>query len=325
MISSVLLSANVDPTILVGANFPMIGGNYKIGHTEYIVYEACEYVNSFLNFYPHCAVILNIDADHLDFFKDLDHIKESFLNFTKNVFDDGIVIINGDDKNCKYIIDNCHTKVLTFGLSNDNDIYATDIEIKNGIAKYKLHYKNEYIGDISLGVAGDHNIYNSLACAATAIYYGIDIKFIQKGISSFKGTGRRFEIKGSYNSINIIDDYAHHPNEIKATIKTAKSMNYNKVFVAFQPHTYTRTYQLFDDFAEALSLADQVVLTDIYSAREINTVGVNVVDLKNKIKNCVYISSFEDIASYFKENAKPGDVIIYMGAGNINDGIKYLI
>jgi len=318
MISSIFLTAECDPTILVGAHFNQIGGNYKTGQSEYSIYEACEYVNSFLHFYPHLAVILNIDEDHLDYFKNLDNIKRSFLSFTKNIDNDGLVIINGDDLNCSYIIDNCERDIITFGFDVTNDCYAKNIHFINGRPTFDVVYKKDIIENISLSVFGEHNILNALSAICAAKYYEIDEKSIKEGLINFTGANRRFEVKKIINGATIVDDYAHHPTEIHATISSAKSAGFKKITVIFQSHTYTRTKLLINEFAKELSLADKVVLTDIYSAREINTIGANIIDLKNLIENSEYISKFEDIANYIKTNAHDGELYILMGAGNIN-------
>lgn len=317
MLSSIMLNGNYDPTILVGAHFKQINSNYKIGNSDYSVYEACEYVNSFHHFYPEVAIILNIDSDHLDFFKDLDAIKESFLKFTKNI-ENGYIVINGDDQNCEYIIKNASSPVITYGLNNSNDCFAYNIRFESGLPVFDVNYKGKIIKDIKLSVFGEHNIYNALATISVSMLYSFDETAIKNGLINFKGADRRFELKKTYNSAAIVDDYAHHPTEIKATICSAKSANFTKTTVIFQPHTYTRTKFLLDDFALELSKADQVILTDIFSAREINTVGANILDLRDKIPGSIYISSFEDIANYIKANAKPNELYILMGAGNIN-------
>lgn len=318
MISSVLLNANYDPTILIGAHFKRINANYKVGKTDYCVYEACEYVNSFHHFYPEIAVILNIDSDHLDFFKNLDNIKASFLKFTENVDNSGYVVLNGNDVNCDYIKQNCNKKIITYGLSGENDCYAENIHLDKGMPVFDAIFKSEKISNIKLSVFGRHNIMNALATVCVAKIYGVNNQDIKSGLLDFKGADRRFEVKKEINGAVIVDDYAHHPTEIKATIAAAKSANFKKITVIFQPHTYTRTKYLMDDFARELSNADQVIVTDIYSAREINTVGVNILDLKDKIEKSVYISNFNEIAKYIRENAQPNELYILMGAGNIN-------
>lgn len=318
MISSVFLAADSDPTIHIGAHFAQINGNYKTGHSDYSIYEACEYVNSFLHFYPETAIILNIDADHLDFFKNIENVKKAFLAFTENVDKEGIVIINGDSGNCSYIIDECDRKVITFGFSDFNDCFPTNIRTVDGNPCFDVNYRGELIEGVCLSVFGEHNILNALATVCAAKNYGIDNTSIIVGLNNFKGASRRFEIKKYYNGAAIVDDYAHHPTEIKATIAGARSAGYKSITVIFQSHTYTRTKFLMNDFAKELSAADKVILTDIYSAREFNTVGANIIDLKNMIPESGYISDFEDIAQYIKDNATDNDVFILMGAGNIN-------
>ncbi len=318
MISSVFLAAKADPTIHIGAHFSQIDGNYTTGQSEYSIYEACEYVNSFLHFYPEAAVILNIDADHLDFFKNIENIKKAFLSFTENVNSDGVVIINGDSDNCSYIIDECDRKVLTFGFTDFNDCYPSNIRYIDGKPCFDIVFGSTTINDVHLSVFGEHNILNALATTCAAKYYGIDDESIRIGLEMFNGASRRFEVKKHCNGAPIIDDYAHHPTEIKATIASARSAGYKNITVIFQSHTYTRTKFLMNDFARELSAADKVVLTDIYSAREYNTVGANIIDLKNMIPGSIYISDFNDIAKYIKDNATKDDIFILMGAGNIN-------
>ncbi len=318
LISCILKTAKLDPTVLVGANLKAIGGNYCLGQSDYAVYEACEYVNSFHHFYPHCGVILNIDEDHLDFFKDLDAIKHSFCRFTENFNQNGFMVINGDDPNCQTVRDYYQGETLTFGFGDQNDCRAENIRFASGYPQFDIYYKGTFCTQVSLKIPGRHNILNALASACTAFRFGVDSEAVKEGLESFTGADRRFEMRGTCNGAVIIDDYAHHPTEIQATLKSAKEVCRGKVYVVFQPHTFTRTYYLMNEFAEMLSLADQAVLTDIYAAREINKVGVNIVDLKNAIPGAIYISKFEDIAEYLKKELTSGDMAILMGAGNVN-------
>ena len=318
MLSSIMLDSQCDPTILIGAHFSRIDSNFKVGNSDFSVYEACEYVNSFHHFYPETAVILNIDADHLDFFKDLDSIKESFKRFIQNVSENGTVIINGDDNNCRHIADNCNRKILTFGIEQNNDCYACNIRTLNGYPVFDIIFRDELIKDVKLSVMGTHNIANALAAVCCAKSYGIDNRAILSGLENFKGADRRFQIIKELNGAYIADDYAHHPTEISATINAAKAGNYKKITVIFQPHTFTRTKLLQDKFISALSAADKVILTDIYSAREINTIGANVLDIVKQINGAEYISSKQEIADYIKRNARPDELFILMGAGDIN-------
>lgn len=325
LITSVFTAAKKDPTVLVGANLKAIGGNYCLGQSDFSIYEACEYVNSFHHFYPHCGVILNIDEDHLDFFKDLDAIKQSFARFTDNFDKDGFLVINGDDENCKPIRDYYNGMILTFGLDESNDCYAKDVTLQNGYPQFDIYFKKEFITRVTLKIPGKHNILNALSAVCVALYYNLDPQDIKAGLEAFTGADRRFECKGTCNGATVIDDYAHHPTEITATLQSAKEAAEGKVYVVFQPHTFTRTYYLMDEFAEALAIADQTILTDIYAAREINKVGVNILDLRERIPGARYISKFEDIAETLKQELKPGDMAILMGAGNVNTIAKLLV
>ncbi len=324
MLSSIFLDSKYDPTILIGAHFSRIDSNFKVGTSEFAVYEACEYVNSFHHFYPETAIILNIDADHLDFFKDINNIKASFKKFIQNVSEKGTVIINGDDNNCKHITDNCNRKVLTFGIGKSNNCYAYNIRTVEGYPKFNAVFCQQELKDIRLSVMGEHNIINALAAICCAKSYGIDNSSIISGLSNFKGADRRFQIIKKLNGAYIADDYAHHPTEISATINAARAAGYKKITVIFQPHTFTRTKLLQDKFISSLSKADKVILTDIYSAREINTIGANVLDIVNQIEGAEYISSKEDIAKYIKNAARPDEVYILMGAGDINKTAELL-
>ena len=318
LITSIFTAAKKDPTVLVGANLKAIGGNYCLGNSDYAIYEACEYVNSFHHFYPHCGVILNIDEDHLDFFKDLDAIKASFARFTDNFDPNGFLVINGDDENCRCIRDYYKGTTLTFGLSDTDHCAARNVILCNGYPQFDIYFQGTLIANVTLKIPGRHNILNALAAACVALNYGLEPAAIKAGLEAFTGADRRFECKGSCNGATVLDDYAHHPTEIRATLQSAKEAAEGKVYVVFQPHTFTRTYYLMDEFAEALSIADYAILTDIYAAREINKVGVNILDLKNKIPGARYISKFEDIAATLKQELKKGDMAILMGAGNVN-------
>ncbi len=325
LISSIFKTAEADPTVLVGANLKAIGGNYCVGNSPYAIYEACEYVNSFHHFYPNCGIILNIDEDHLDFFKDLDAIKKSFIRFTENIDKDGLLIINGDDENCDTVRTRFEGQTITYGLSEKNDCQAKNITLRSGFPCFDIYFKGEFITSVELKIHGRHNILNSLAAACSALYYGLSAADIKAGLEAFTGADRRFECRGYCNGAPIIDDYAHHPTEITATLQSAKEAAEGQVYVVFQPHTFTRTYYLMDEFAKALSIADRVIITDIYAAREINKVGVNILTLRDKIPNAKYISKFEDIAEMLRNTLKEGDIAILMGAGNVNNIAKFLI
>ena len=322
MVSQLLLSADMDPTLSIGGILPAIGGNFRIGHSRYFVTEACEYTNSFLSFFPRDEIILNIDADHLDFFKDLDDIRASFARFAALIPSDGHLVINGGIDRLSEITGNVKGKVITFGDSSEYDYSAADIsfdELARG--SFTLLKNGERCGQFSLGVPGRHNVYNALSVIAMADVYGIDHETVRDALRLFTGTKRRFEIKGEYRGCTVIDDYAHHPEEIKATLTTAASYPHKKLWVVFQPHTYTRTKALMEEFSEALSLCENVVLAPIYPARETDDLGISSKTLADlmvkKGYNAVCPGDFEDIEKFFEKNLSPGDVLITMGAGNV--------
>ena len=325
MLSKILLEADTDPTLSIGGIFKDIGGNIRVGKSEYFVTEACEYTNSFLSFFPKISVISNIDADHLDFFKDIDDIRHSFKKFAKLLPDDGTLVINGDIDNVDDITDGLTCTVLTYGSKDSFDFYPSDITYdENGNPSFKAHLKNGEVLDIKLAVPGIHNVYNALAATAVASILGIDKEHITSALSLFGGTSRRFEHKGEISGVTIIDDYAHHPTEIKATLTAAQNYPHNKIWCVFQPHTYTRTKALLNEFADALSLADHVVLADIYAARETDNLGISSRTLMEKIKElgheCNYfptISGFGEIEKFLLQNCTKGDLLITMGAGDV--------
>lgn len=320
MLALILLAAEADPTVLVGGELPQIGGNLRIGDEKYLVFEACEYVESFLNFRPFLSIITNIEEDHLDYFVNLSHIITSFEKFARLNSPDGVIIVCSDDKNTQSIVQNIERKVLKYAINDKNaDFTARDIkEGADGKSEYKIYRNGEFFAEVKLNVPGRHNIYNSLGAAAAAAYLGISPEAIAKGLSEFGGTKRRFEKIGEMGGIPVIDDYAHHPTEIKSTLKTAKGLGYKRVWCIFQPHTYSRTKAFLEDFAEALSLADRVVLADVYPAREKYDGSIHSCDLAAKIPGCTYINDFSAIERFMRANAAPGDIILCMGAGNIN-------
>lgn len=323
MISHILLADDADPTIMVGGILNSIGGNLRIGHSHTMITEACEYTNSFLSFFPTTAVILNVCEDHMDFFKDIDDIRNSFKKFAELVPSDGTVVIGSDIDNISYFTDGLKCNIVTFGSKeSEADVTAENISYDElARASFDLIKNGEMLTHIDLQVTGHHNILNALAAAATALSMGISVSSVKKGLESFSGTVRRFEKKGEINGITIIDDYAHHPDEIRATLSTAKHYPHKDMWCVFQPHTYTRTKAFFHDFAEALSLADKVVFADIYAAREKNTIGISSKDLCNEMikmgKEAYYFPSFEEIEKFLLKNCKKGDLLITMGAGNV--------
>ena len=322
MISHILLEGKVDPTISVGGILKAIGGNIRVGSSETFLTEACEYTNSFLHFFPKISVILNIEEDHLDFFKDLEDIRHSFHQFAALLPSDGTLVINGEITDYPEIYQGLDCNVVTYGPSADFDYSASGISYdEEGHVSFDLAKHGEKAGRITLSVTGDHNVSNALASIAVAELLDIPMDTIKKGLLSFTGTDRRFEYKGTFNGVTVVDDYAHHPTEIKATLKAAQHYPHNSVWCVFQPHTYTRTKAFFHEFAEALSHADHLVLADIYAARETDTLGISSADLAEEAAklgtDSHYFPSFAEIESFLKENCRPGDLLITMGAGDI--------
>lgn len=322
MASHIMLQGDLDPTISVGGILPAIHGNIRVGKSEHFITEACEYTNSFLSFFPKISLILNIDADHLDFFKDIDDIRNSFRRFAQLLPSDGTLIINADTPKYEYVTEGLDCEIITYGLEHEATYTAENISYNElGYGIFDCLYKGTCIGRFSLNVPGVHNISNALASIALAQKLGISIETIQKGLMNFSGTDRRFQYKGEVGGVTVIDDYAHHPTEIKATLTAAKNYPHKTTWCVFQPHTYTRTKALLPDFAEALTLADKVVLADIYAAREKNTIGISSEDLRKAIEElgteAHYFSSFSEIEDFLLENCVHGDLLITMGAGDI--------
>lgn len=322
MAAHILMAAGMDPTISVGGILPLIKGNYRIGGRQAFLMEACEYTNSFLSFFPKISIILDIDADHLDFFKDLEDIRHSFRRFAELLPADGALIINADDPAYKMICRDLPCRVITYSILGNGDFTADTVSYdKMGCASFRvLHNGTEY-GNFHLEVPGEHNVGNALAVIALADLLGIRPETIQEGFSGFHGTNRRFEYKGTMNGVTVIDDYAHHPTEIRATLRTAAKYPHKKIWCIFQPHTYTRTKALLHEFAEALTLADHVILADIYAARELDIYGISSRDLQEEIQklgtDCDYFPSFEEIEDFARKNCREGDLLITMGAGNV--------
>lgn len=322
MITTILMAAKMDPTITVGGMLDCIGGNLRIGQSDVFVTEACEYTNSFLSFFPKISVILNIEEDHMDFFKDIDDIRNSFRRFAELLPEDGLLVISADIDKYEEICKNVKCKVVTFGNNKDADYTASNVEYnERGCGQFNVS-RNGNVGEgYELSVPGSHNVTNALASIAVADFLNIDKEFIEEGFKLFHGADRRFQYKGEVNGITVIDDYAHHPTEIKATLNAAKNFG-KKITVVFQPHTYTRTKAFFDDFVDALMIADKIVLAEIYAAREKNTIGISSKDLevalKNKGADAVFFENFEEIEKFICTNCKSGELLITMGAGNVD-------
>ncbi|WIV13034.1 UDP-N-acetylmuramate--L-alanine ligase [Proteiniborus sp. MB09-C3] len=322
MMSVIFNDSLLDPTILLGGELDQIGGNVKIGNGEVLLTEACEYKGNILKFHATIGVILNIDADHLDYYKDLTHIINTFSDFVKLIPKGGYIVANNDDKNVREAVKNAKCNVVTFGIDNDSNYKATDITFNNrGLPSFKLMVNNEEAYDISLSTIGIHNVYNALAAIATAHICKVPMDSIIDSIAKYTGTHRRQEYKGKLGEAIIIDDYAHHPTAIRATLSALRNSSKGKIICAFQPHTYTRTKALLKEFADSFSDADKVIIADIYAAREKDTGMIHSRDLVNElVKNGVdaeYLGTFEEISNYIRNNASKDDIIVTMGAGDI--------
>ena len=321
ILSEIFLAAKKDPTISLGGILPSIGGNFRIGGRDFFLLETCEYQDSFLKFNPHSAVILNVDKDHTDYFEDLEHIYRSFNTFAKRLPKGGTLVINSDIKDLEKVTEGVGAKIVTYG--KNGDWTAENISFDEfGFGSYSAYFKGEKQADIKLSIPGLHNVYNSLAAFALAKVYGLETADIVEGIDNYKGVDRRFQHKGEFGGVAVVDDYAHHPTEIAATINSARSGRINKLWIAFQPHTYTRTHDLLDEFAEALSKADEVVLLDIYAAREKDTGLVHSRDLAGKINakggaKAHYCGDFKTAEEFLRQNCQKGDMLVTMGAGDV--------
>ena len=313
----------MDPSIQVGAILKQIDGNSRVGNSEYFILEACEYVESFLKFFPKTEVILNIDNDHLDYFKEIEHICSAFEKYVKLLPDDGLLILNSDDENCSKLSKFTNAKVVTYGIQNEHaNFIARNINFdSNGFANFDVYYNNSFYKTIKLSVPGMHNVLNALACIAVCHYYGLEKEDIKNGLSKFTGAHRRFEYVGSYNNVQIYDDYGHHPTEIEAVSKALKNKKYNQSWIIFQPHTYSRTKLLLNDFAKALSNFDNIIITDIYAAREQNIYGISARDLVDEIaklgKKVYYIKDFPQIVNFIRKNTINNDIVLTQGAGTV--------
>ncbi len=328
MLSHVLLAAGKDPTITLGGELDLIGGNIRAGGGEYFLTEACEYHCSFLEFFPTVAVITNVEADHLDFFEGMDQIKEAFAAFAALAGPEGYAVVCGDDENAMECVAEANAKVITYGISASNAITPEALTYHASYGEFDVTYHGEKC-HISLNVPGQHNVLNALACFAVGEALGLDGDGIARGLTDFAGVHRRFEKKGVLGEAVLIDDYAHHPTEIKATLSTAREMTAGRVIVAFQPHTYTRTMMLLDEFAQAFDDADRIIVTDIYAAREKDNGLIHAKDLAGRLaergRNVEYISSFDEIARRLSQLVRPGDIVITMGAGSIYEAGELML
>lgn len=325
MTTQVMIDAGLDPSAVIGGKLPLTDSYGRVGQTENIVMESCEYQDTFLYMSPDVAVILNIDADHLEYFKTMDNLILSFEKFAKSATK--AVIYNGDDANTLKAIKDIQGKdMISFGFESTNDYYAENIEeYKGAFTRFDIMYKGERLGNVSLSIPGKHNILNALASVAASVYSGAKFEDCVKGIEEFHGAGRRFEHLGTYKGIDFIDDYAHHPAELKVTLEAAMKMGYNTVWAVFQPFTYSRTVMHFDEFVDVLKIPDRCVMTEIMGSREVNTYNIYTSQLAEKIPNSVWFNTQEEVADFVVKNAKPGDLVLTMGCGDIYKSAHMMI
>lgn len=318
MATHIFMAAQADPTVMIGGTLPLLHSGYRVGRGDTIILESCEYCNSFLNFFPTVAVILNVEADHLDFFKDLADIEHSFHAFADLVPQRGYIISNADDPGAREAVKGLSHPVFTFGIADpDADCTAHNVAFHDGCPTFDVVIRGETYAHVELHIAGRHNILNSLAAASAAYVLGIPGSAVEEGLATFHGAGRRFERKGTFHGADVFDDYAHHPAELHALLTTAQSMGYERVICAFQPHTYTRTKALFNDFVKELRVPDVVVLAEIYAAREQNDIGISSMDLSREIPGSVYCPTLDKVTAALARIACPGDLILTVGAGDI--------
>jgi len=317
MMTHILLAAGTDPTVMIGGTLPKLQAGHRVGLGETIVLESCEYYNSFHNFFPTIAVILNVEEDHLDYFKDLAGIQDSFRTFANLVPENGAIVANGDDQNTMDALHPLGRPVLTFGMGEANRVRAVNITRQETHTSFEVLYDGAPYAEIHLQVPGDHNVMNALAAIAAAIFLQLPPEASSLGLSDFLGAGRRFEQKGERNGAKVYDDYAHHPSELKALLDAVSHLGYERVIVAFQPHTYTRTKALFSDFVRELKRPDMVLIAEIFAAREQNTVGITAADLAREIPGSRHFTTLAEMTEALREIAQPGDLILTVGAGDI--------
>lgn len=315
MTTHIFMAAQADPTVMIGGTLPLIHSDYRVGNGNTIILESCEYCNSFHYFFPTIAVVLNVEADHLDFFKDLDDIKASFRRFAKLAEQNGHIVCNADDENTMDAL--AGLPVFTFGINQEANLRAENLVWEHGMPSFDVVVNGNWYTHLTLKVGGMHSVSNALAAASSAYLLGIDGSAVKEGLESFTGAGRRFEYRGEVNGAKLYDDYSHHPSELHALFSMAKSLGYERIVCAFQPHTYTRTKALFHDFVEQLKSVDQVILAEIFAAREQNTIGISSRDLAQEIPNAIFCPTLEEVAEQLRRIAQPGDLILTVGAGNI--------
>ena len=318
MCTHIFMAAEQDPTVMIGGTLPLLGAGYRVGQGDTIILESCEYCNSFLSFYPTVAVILNVEEDHLDFFKDLRDIQHSFRSFAELVPAAGAVVVNADNASAMESVAGLDRRLLTFGLDHPADCTAVNLREEDGFPAFDIVIRGKTYAHAALRVHGHHNVLNALAAAASAYVLGLPGSAVEAGLAAFTGAGRRFEFKGTWNGADIYDDYAHHPDELHALLSTCRELSqYKRLVVAFQPHTYSRTAKLFDRFVEELKLADVAIVAEIFAAREQNTLGISSADLWREIPGSVYCSTLDKTAAELRKVVRPGDLVLTVGAGDI--------
>ncbi len=316
MCTHIFMAAKRDPTVMIGGTLPLLEAGHRVGHGDTIILESCEYCNSFLSFYPTVAVILNVEADHLDFFKDLADVEHSFRAFADRVPENGLIVANCEDENTMTALAGETRPVLTFGI-DEGDVHAENLSMDHGFGSFDVVHGGERYAHLDLSVPGVHNVKNALAAAAAAIALGLPGRAVEDGMREFRLPGRRFEYKGTYNGAEVCDDYAHHPGELAALFDTARALGHKRVICAFQPHTYSRTHELFDDFVEVLKRPEVTLLAEIFAAREDNDVGISSADLAAQVPGSVFCPTLEDVTEKLRRIAQPGDLILTVGAGDI--------
>ena len=318
MATHIFMAADTDPTVMIGGTLPLLHSGYRVGHGDTIIAESCEYCNSFLSFFPTVAVILNVEADHLDFFKDLHDVEHSFRRFAELVPADGHVVANWDDAGVRETLEGYTGSLFTFSERGaDAHCHAENLVYTNGLPSFDVICMGQKYAHVALEVGGEHNVMNALAAASAAYVLGIRGEAVERGLATFTGAGRRFEKKGSYHGADVYDDYAHHPGELHALLTMAKALPYRRIVCAFQPHTYTRTKALFEEFVQELKLPDVLILAEIYAAREQNDIGISSNDLARRIPGAIYCPTLDKVTEALRAAAQPGDLIITVGAGDI--------
>ena len=317
MCTHILMAAERDPTVMIGGTLPLLHAGHRVGGGDTIILESCEYHDSFLSFHPTIAVILDIEADHLDYFSDLAAVEDSFRAFAAKVPPYGKIVANLDDRNTMETLAPLGRELVTFGLSDRADVYARNIKRVGASSEFDIYVHGRFFTDVTLHIPGIHNVKNALAATAACVCLGVRPNAVKYGLAGFNGAGRRFEFKGKFNGADVYDDYAHHPGELKALLDAVEPLGYKRTILVFQPHTYSRTAALFNDFIDQLCRPDVTYLAEIYAARETNTFGISSSDLAQHIPGSIFFDNFEEIENSLRATARPGDVILTVGAGDV--------